>query len=120
MKSVRNYFSALFASLQPLAIALACALLVFSSAAPALAFGKSDSSPTKGVESLNTVQEKSERAISGPITNANDGENVMKNSAEGLNGVQGTADTEDMSRPSNAKGESVEQEIQEVLEGITP
>ena len=120
MKSVLNYFSTFFASLRPLAIAIACALLIFSSAAPALAFGKSSSSPAKGSESLNTVQEKSERAISGPMTDANDGASVMKNSEEGLNGVQGTADTEDMSNPANAMGESVEQEIQEALENITP
>ena len=120
MKSVRNYFSTFLASLRPLAIAAACALLVFSSAAPAMAFGKSDSSPSKGLESLDTVQKKSERAIAGPKTDANDADNVMKNSAKGLNGVQGAADTENMSRPSNAKGESVEQEIQEALEGITP
>lgn len=120
MKSVRNYFSTFLASLRPLAIAIACALLIFSSAAPALAFGKSSSSPAKGSESLNTVQEKSEQAISGPMTDDNGADSVMKNSQEGLNGVQGSADTEDMSNPANATGESVEQEIQEALEKITP
>lgn len=120
MKSIRSYFSTLFASLRPLAIAIACALLIFSSAAPALAFGKSDSSLSKGEESLNTVQKKSERAIAGPQNDASDASSVRKDSAEGINGIQGTADTEDMSTPANAKGESVEQEIQEVLEKITP
>lgn len=120
MKSIRSYFSSLLVGLRPLAIAAVCALVMFASAAPALAFGNSSSSPSKGSEQLNDVQKKSERAIAGPNSDANDAESVMKNSAEGLNGVQGAGDTENMSNPANARGESVEQNIKEALENITP
>ncbi|MGB3294205.1 MAG: hypothetical protein WBB01_14555 [Phormidesmis sp.] len=123
MKSVFNYVSGLLASLRPLVIALACALLVFSSAAPAFAFGSTPSRLDKGEEPLDTITKKSEEAISGPMTNANDGESVMKNSQEGLNGVQGAGDTENMISREEAQSKgvtSIETKIKNTLEDITP
>ncbi|MGB3788933.1 MAG: hypothetical protein WA949_13055 [Phormidesmis sp.] len=120
MKKIFSYFSALFSSLRPLAIATACALFLFASATPALAFGNSGSSPAKGVEQLNGVQKESEKAISGKLSDNNDGKSVMKNSAEGLNGVQGAADKEDMYSPESSSATSVEENIEEALEEITP
>ena len=123
MKSVRNYFSALLSHLRPFAVALACALLIFSSAAPAFAFGSNSSSPSKGGESLDTITKKSEEAISGPLTNKNDGESVMKNAQRGLNGVQGAGDTENMISRDEAQTKgatSVEENIKGTLEDITP
>lgn len=120
VKKVAGYFAASFSLLRPLAIASVCALLLFTSATPALAFGNSSSSPAKGVEQLNGVQKESEKAISGDLSSNNDGKSVMKNSAEGLNGVQGKADREDMYSPEGAKATSVEENIKETLEEITP
>lgn len=121
MKNFRSYLSSLLTGLRPFAIALACALMVFSSAAPALAaFGNSSSRPDKGLEQLDTVQKKSEEAISGPIDHANDGESVIKNSAKGLNGVQGDANKQEMVTRESAKGNTIEGSIKEVLEDITP
>ncbi|MEL7333847.1 MAG: hypothetical protein AAFN12_16495 [Cyanobacteria bacterium J06560_2] len=118
MKHVRNTFSALLNAIRPLAIAAACALVVFSSATPALAFGGSDSKPSKGLEQLDTVQSKSENAISSRSAE-NDTRAVMENSQKGLNGVQGRANKGDMISPSDANATSVETNIKEALEDIT-
>ncbi|MGB3298089.1 MAG: hypothetical protein WBA76_07455 [Phormidesmis sp.] len=120
MKNFRNRLSSLLVGLRPFAIALACALMVFSSAAPAFAFGNSNSRPEKGLEQLDTVQEKSEEAISGPIDNANDGESVIRNSAKGLNGVQGDANKKEMVTRGSAEGNTIEGNIKEALEKVTP
>lgn len=129
MKRVYTSFRLLLAKLRPvaifrrsgLAIALACALMVFSVAAPAMAFGNSSSSPDKGLEQLDGVQKKSEEAITGEIDHANDGESVTKNSQEGLNGVQGAANKENMKNPANSGGAvAIEENIKEALEDVTP
>ena len=123
MKNFRSYVSGLLAGLRPLAIALACALVLFSNATPALAlfgFGNSNSQPKKGLEQLDTVQKKSEEAITGSIDHANDGESVIRNSAKGLNGVQGDANKKEMVSRGNAEGNTIEGEIKNVLEDITP
>ncbi len=123
MKNFRNHVSSLLASLRPFAIALACAVVLFSNATPALAlfgFGNSSSQPEKGLEQLDTVQKKSEEAITGSIDHANDGKSVMENSAKGLNGVQGDANKKEMVTRGNAKGNTIEGEIKDVLEDITP
>lgn len=121
MKGFRSYVSAFVAGLRPVAIALACALLVFSSAAPALAFGGSNSRAEKGLEQLDTVQNKSEEAISGPGTKVDETSKVMKNSAEGLNGVQGQANSQDMISPSDTGGATtIEENIKSALEEVTP
>ncbi len=121
MKRVYTSFRMLLAKLRPAAIALACTLMIFSVAAPAMAFGNSSSSPAKGLEQLDDVQEKSEEAITGQIDNANDGESVIKNSREGLNGVQGAANKQNMKNPANSGGAvSIEENIKEALEEVTP
>ncbi len=120
MKKIFSHLSTLYSGLRPLVIATACALFLFASATPALAFGNSSSSTSKGVEQLNGVQKESEKAISGDLSSDNDGKSVMKNSAEGLNGVQGAADKEDMYSPEDSSATSIEENIEEVLEEITP
>lgn len=120
MKKMLNYLLALTASVRPFVIAAVCTLFLFTSVAPALAIGGSNSSPSKGLEQLNGVQDKSEEAISGDLSSNNDGESVMKNSAEGLNGVQGKADKEDMYSPENSSATSVEENIEAALEEVTP
>lgn len=119
MKTVRNYLSGVFAAVKPLAIAAACALLIFSSATPALAFGGGDSKPSKGLEQLNSVQEKSEQAAaSSAKSGANGTTSVMKDANEGLNGVQGAANKSDMISNDEASGTTIEGKIENVLEDI--
>ena len=95
-------------------------MVIFSSATPAFAFGGSSSSPDKGLEQLDGVQNKSEDAISGKIDSDNGTKSVMKNSAEGLNGVQGAANKKDMISRESADGNTIEDGIKDVLEEITP
>ena len=120
MKRAYTSFRTLLTKLRPVAIALACALMVFSIAAPAMAFGNSSSSADKGLEQLDSVQEKSEEAITGSIDNANDGESVRRNAQKGLNGVQGAANKQDMKSPRTSSATSVEENIKEALEEVTP
>lgn len=125
MKTIFNYVAAAFSSvkkaLKPAMIAGACALLIFSVAAPAMAFGNSDSKPSKGLEQLDGIQEKSENAAaSGPKTGANSGSSVTKDANKGLNGVQGAANKENMISPDDANGNSIESNVEDALESVTP
>ena len=121
MRNVRNFFTKLSAAVKPWAIALACALLVFTSSTPALAFGNSNSTPDEGVVELDSVQNKSEDAISGPESGViGNPDKVKENAQQGLNGVQGTANKKEMANPANAKGQTVEENIKNALEEVTP
>ena len=125
MKNVFTYISAAFTgrkkALKPAMIAGACALLIFSMATPAMAFGNSSSKASKGLEQLDSIQDKSEEAAaSGPQTGANSAGSVSSDASAGLNGVQGTADKENMISPENAEGKTVEENIEEALESVTP
>jgi len=122
MKQLKNKVSTFISSLRPLMIAAACALVLFANATPAFAFGGSSSSPEKGLEQLDSVQEKSEAAISQPVSNNEDNRmgSVIKNSKEGLNGVQGAANKKDMVSKREADGTTIESNIEEVLDEVTP
>ncbi len=121
MKQFFNKLSALLVRLRPFAIAATCAFVLFVNAAPAFAFGNSSSQPEKGLEQLNGVQEMSEDAITKNGKNdMSSMRNVSKNAEKGLNEVQGAADKENMISPSSARAESVESNIEEALESITP
>ena len=119
MKQFFSRVSTALNQLRPFVIAAACAIVLFANATPALAFGGSNSSPDKGLEQLDGVQNKSEQAIT------KDGKNdmssmrkVSKNSREGLNGVQGAANKGDMISPSDANGNTIEGNIEEALDEI--
>ncbi len=121
MKQFFNRVSALSVRLRPFAIAAVCALMIFANATPAFAFGGSSSKPEKGLEQLNGVQEMSEEAITKDGNNdMSSMRNVSKNAEEGLNEVQGAANKEDMISPDNATGNTIESNIKEALETITP
>ncbi|MEO0647159.1 MAG: hypothetical protein AAFZ17_13540 [Cyanobacteria bacterium J06650_10] len=120
MKQFFNQVTDALSQLRPFMIAAACAIVLFANATPAIAFGGSDSSPDKGLEQLNGVQNKSEQAIT--ENNKNDMSSmrqVSKNSREGLNGVQGAANKKDMTSPSSADGNTIEGNIEEALDEIT-
>lgn len=119
MKYVRTTLSSLMTVLKPMAIAAACALFLFANASPALAFGDSSSQPSKGLEQLDGVQEKSEQALnSGPTSDANGTKGVTKDAKEGLNGVQGAANKGDMISPEEANAQSVENVIEDSLQEL--
>ena len=119
MKTVRNYLSNVLAVVKPLAIAAACALLIFSSAAPAFAFGGGNSKPAEGLEQLDSVQQKSESAAaSGAKSGENSARSVMNDANKGLNGVQGAANKGDMISPDEASGNTIEGNIKDALEAV--
>lgn len=119
MKQFFNKATALLSGIKPFAIAAMCALVLFATATPALAFGGSSSQPEKGLEQLDGVQKKSEEAIS---TNSSKmkGKNVAKDAQKGLNGVQGAANKGDMNSPNEASGNTIEGKIEDVLEDVSP
>ena len=121
LNSLSNVIRASLAWIKPLAIAAACALLIFSSASPALAFGNSNSKPSEGTAELSNVRQKSERAAaSGAKSGENSSSSVRKDANAGLNGVQGDADKENMLNPQNANGTTVEEKVEQALDEVTP
>lgn len=105
---------------QALMIIFTCTLLVFGNAmsvdaAPAnTTQAKSDL--TKGSERLDDVQKKSEEILRNPPLSM---EQVQDESNKGLNEVQGAADIQDMSRPSNSqKATSIQEKAEQILEKI--
>ncbi|MEL6453287.1 MAG: hypothetical protein AAFQ40_01055 [Cyanobacteria bacterium J06623_5] len=120
MQYVREYLLSLLSAVRPALIAAACALILVINAAPAIAFGGSQSQPSDGLEQLDNVQKKSEKALSSRAENVmDDTEDVIKNSQEGLNGVQGSASKRETKRPSEVRNNTIEGNIKETLEEIT-
>jgi hypothetical protein len=99
--------------------------MIFANAAPALAiggFGGASSNPDKGLEQLDSVQKKSERAIAGPNSGEGDVKNQkdIENAEKGLNGVQGDANRENMYSNQNSQGSTIEGNIKNALKEVTP
>lgn len=106
---------------QTLAIIFTCTLLIFSNAVPANAAPanttQAKSDLTKGSERLDDVQKKSEEILRNPPLSM---DRVQDESNKGLNEVQGDADIQDMSRPSNSrKATSIQEKAEQVLEKVT-
>jgi len=104
-----------------LAVIFTCTLLLFTNAVPAFAATanttQTKSDPTKGSERLDNVQKKSEEILRHPPL---DMKSVQDEANQGLNEVQGAADIQDMSRPSNSqKATSIEEKAEQILEKVT-
>lgn len=119
-KTMNFVRSKLLSNLRPLRFvfaALMCVMLVFSTALPAAAIGASKSSPDKGAEQLNSIQQKTQELTE---NNAPSNKRVIKESNKGLNEVQGAANVENMNRPSNSQeAVTVEEKVEGFLEKIT-
>ncbi|MEX0271153.1 hypothetical protein AB3R30_18610 [Leptolyngbyaceae cyanobacterium UHCC 1019] len=102
-------------SIRTILIAFTCAILIFSTAFPALAGGKTaPTSPTKGEAPLNDIIDKSEDVLQNGVPSL---EQVQKEANKGINEVQGSADMDKMSRPDNSrKAVSIEERIKTGLE----
>ena len=121
MKRIRDYISTLFASLKPLAVVAVCILVIGANAAPALAFGGSNSKPSKGLEQMSEVQKRSEQMISKPGSPADSAKSTIEKASNGLNGVQGRASKDKMISPRDVSEPStIEENIEEALEDIKP
>ena len=100
-------------------VLFACGVLLFSTAAPAMAFGSSSSNPSDGVTEMNTLKEISKRAVNSEPRSR---EEVQRKAQEGPNSVQGGADLNKMNTPENSRqatpvGEQIENAIESVMPG---
>lgn len=102
-------------SIRTILIAFTCAILIFSTASPALAGGKTaPTNLTKGEAPLNNIMDKSQDMLQNGIPSM---EEVQKEANKGINEVQGSADMDKMSRPDNSrKAVSIEERIKTGLE----
>ena len=96
---------------------VACALLVFSAASPAVAFGSSSSSPSEGMATMNDVQATSKQAVKGEPRGLKE---VQRKAQEGPNEVQGKAGMDAMNTPGNSQeATSVRDQIGDALDQAT-
>ena len=105
---------------QTLAIMFTCTLLIFGNAVSADAIPanttQSRSDLTKGSERLDDVQKKSEEILRNPPLSM---KRVQEESNKGLNEVQGDADIQEMSRPSNSqRATSIQEKAEQILEKV--
>ena len=108
--------SLLSSSARFLLVAVTCTLLMFSNAFPAFA-SNVKSNPTEGSARLDDVQRKSEDILKRDPLNL---EETQAEANKGLNEVQGGADANSMSRPSNSrKVESAAEKVERALEKAT-
>jgi ABC-type phosphate transport system substrate-binding protein len=105
---------------QALTIMFTCTLLIFGNAVPADAApantSQAKSNLTKGSERLDDVQKKSEEILRNPPLSM---DRVQAESNKGLNEVQGDADIQNMSRPSNSQqATSIQEKAEQILEKV--
>lgn len=104
-----------FRPLRSLITLCVCALLVFSSAMPALA---ARSGVTKGEEKLTGIEQEAQKMTKEQPQSR--GRTQAKANRGGVNEVQGSANAENMYRPDNIRGDaSVEGKVQRSLEKAT-
>lgn len=81
---------------------LASAILLLSSTFPAFAFGGTSSRPTDGTAQLNTIEKRSQDIAKAKVAPGSI-EESQERAKGGINEVQGAADKDKMSRPSNSQ-----------------
>jgi hypothetical protein len=113
-----RHFSSVFRFVQGLLVALVCAVMLFTSASPALAadggIGSSPSRPNQGEAQLKDIIKESQDAIR--PENALDSDKVIDRANKGLNEVQEDADAQEMNRPENSRqAKSAAEQVQRAL-----
>jgi hypothetical protein len=107
-----------------LVAACVCVLLVFSHAFPAYSESgnispqptSNQNSPQQGEANLLDIEKEAQEATQEKPYSREETQNKAN---PGLNEIQGTADIGNMSRPENAKGNSVEDKSKDFLEALT-
>jgi flagellar motility protein MotE (MotC chaperone) len=98
-------------------IAFTCSLLFLSSTFPAFAIDSYQSDPREGTTQLLEIQRKTDEVAKSAPPGLS---KVQKESNEGLNEVQGSADYEKQKRPENSQNAtSVEENVKQFLEKVT-
>lgn len=109
-----HLFSSALQVMRGWVIALACALVLFTNAYPALAIGSTPTNPSEGETRLNEILEESQDAVR--PENALSSEKVIERANKGLNEVQGDADIHQMNRPDNSRqATSAAEQVQRAL-----
>ena len=90
-----------------------CAMLFVSSAFPAFA---TTSNPTKGEDQLLGIEKEAQEAVLKQPIGLKE---TQEKASEGPNEVQGAADIDKMKNASNTNATSFEQQVKNVVEGIT-
>jgi hypothetical protein len=126
MKSVHFNLSALWRGLRLFVAGCACALILFSNALPAYSLPNpftdrntpASTNPTEGEDQLLDIEKGAQKTVN-RSQDLLSGKEVMEKSNEGINEVQGAADADQMKRPSNSQGETIEEILEEKLEEAT-
>ena len=93
----------------------ASAFLFFSTSVPAFAFGAASSSPTDGTVQLDKIEQRAQDVAESKVAPGSI-EEAAKRAKGGINEVQGAADKDQMSRPSNSQNATtVKDQIGKVL-----
>ena len=96
-------------------VAVTCSLLLLNFASPALAFGGSSSSSEKGTAQMNELQDASEQALK---QEPRSGDEVKSKAREGINEVQGKANSEKMASPETSGSRTVRDQAEDALENL--
>ena len=89
-----------------------CALMFVSNAFPAFAV---TSSLTKGEAQLTGIEKEAQKAV---LKDPMSLEETQEKANEGINGVQGDADSEKMKNPSNTTSTSFEQQVRKAVSNL--
>jgi len=89
-----------------------CALMFVSNALPAFAV---TSSLTKGEAQLTGIEKEAQKAV---LKDPMSLEETQEKANEGINEVQGDADSEKMKNPSNTRATSFEQQVKKAVSNI--
>ncbi len=116
---MNTLFAAALTWVRNLAIALSCALVLFTAAPAALAMGSTPSRPDQGTAVLDEVYNEAEKAVQ--PENALRGKTMRDRANQGLNEVQKDADTDKMNHPANSTQATAPMDkIKDALSNLTP
>ena len=95
-----------------------CTVMVLGTTYPAMAFGGSSSNSSQGLVEMNDLKETSKETVRKEPRNA---QAVQAKAKEGLNSVQGNANSEKMKDVGNSDNtETIKARVEDVLEQATP
>ena len=119
MRSISFNLSNLLRPVRFLVAVCVCALLVFSYAFPAYSDPVNPTANRKpaqqGEAQLRGIEREAQEAV---INKPYSRQETQAKANEGLNEIQGTADVQNMNRPENSEGISVEEKSKNFLEAI--
>lgn len=92
--------------------------LLLNLAAPAMAFGSSSSSPSKGLTEMNEMKETSKEAVRKEPRGIKE---IQDKAKRGPNSVQGNANLDKMNTPANSQeAQTIPEQARELLNNATP